>query len=93
MAKEAEQGQAAPAVVPGYGEADDEAASMNKAAHEEETHGRAGVADSSQSASDALAKVVPDAAGPLGYGTTETNVKKRIAEAAAREGSKPPGPV
>lgn len=93
MANEAEQGQAAPTVVPGYGEADDEAASMNKAAHEEETHGRAGAADSRQLASNDLAKVVPDAAGPVGYGTTETDVKKRIAEAAAREGSKPAGSV
>jgi len=93
MAKEAEQGQAAPAVEPAYGEADDEAASMNKAAHEEETQGRAGVTDSSQSASDVAAKVVPDAAGPLGYGTTETDVKKRIAEAAARKASKPAGSV
>lgn len=93
MTKKAELGQAASAVVPGYGEADDEAASMNKAAHEDETQGRAGVGDSSQPASDASAKVVPDAAGPLGYGTTETNVKKRIAEAAAREEAKPPHPA
>jgi len=88
MAKKAEQHQAAPVVVPGYGEADNEAESMNKAAHEEETHGRAGIADSSQAASDAAAKVVPDAAGPLGYGTTETDVNKRIAETASRESSK-----
>lgn len=93
MAKEAEQGQAAPAVVPGYGEADDEATSMNKAAHEQETHSGAGAAGGSQPALDAAKKVVPDAAGPVGYGTTETDVKKRIAEAAAREGSKPAGSV
>ena len=93
MAKEAEQGQAAPAVVPGYGEMDDEAASMDKAAHEEETHSGAGAAGGGQSALDAAEKVVPDTAGPVGYGTTETDVKKRIAEAASRKASKPAGSV
>ena len=81
MAKEAADGQATPAVVPGYGEADGEAASMANAAHEDETHGKAG-------APGAEAEIVPDDAGPVGYGTTETDVKKRIAEAASREASK-----
>jgi hypothetical protein len=89
MAKEAEQGQAVPAVVPGYGEADDEAASMDKAAHGSETQGQAGAADAGQPASGAAAKAVPDAAGSVGYGTTETDVKKTIAETASREASKP----
>lgn len=89
MPKEAEQGQATPAVVPGYGEADDEAASMDKAAHGSETRDQAGVADAGQPASEAAAKVVPDTAGPVGYGTTETDVKRVIAETASRKTSKP----
>jgi len=89
MPKEAEQGQATPAVVPGYGEADDEAASMDNAAQGGETQGQAGMADAGQPASGAAAKVVPDVAGPVGYGTTETDVKRVIAETASREAPKP----
>ena len=89
MAKEAEQGQAAPAVVPGYGEADDEATSMAKAAHDNETRNQTGTAGASEAT--AAVKVVPDNAGPVGAGTTETDVKGRVAEAAAREASKPAG--
>jgi hypothetical protein len=94
MAKEAEQGQATPAVVPGYGEADDEAASMDKAAGDKAAGDRAAggthdQADAGQSAPEAAAKIVPDVAGPIGYGTTETDVKKRIAEIASRETLKP----
>lgn len=99
MAKEAEQGQATPAVVPGYGEADDEAASMDKAAGDRTAEAKAAgdraaggthdQTDAGQSALKAAAKIVPDAAGPVGYGTTETDVKKRIAETASRETSKP----
>ena len=85
MAKEAAEGQATPAVVPGYGEADGEAASMAKAAHEDETNGKAGAG---AGAPGAETDVVPEEAGPVGYGTTETDVKKRIAEAASREASK-----
>lgn len=89
MAKEAEQGQATPAVVPGYGEADDEAASMDNAAGDKAAGGTHDQADAGQSAPEAAAKIVPDGAGPIGYGTTETDVKKRIAETASRETSKP----
>ena len=73
------QGEPAPDVVPGYGEADDEAASMMKAA-EAGGEGHKAIAG--------LAPV-PDDAGPVGHGTTETDVKARIAEAAARAASKP----
>ena len=90
MAKEAEQGQPTPAVVPGYGEADDEAASMNEAAREEEG-GQPGTGSPALSPSDAAEKIVPGDAGPVGYGTTETNVKQRIAEAAARAALKGTG--
>ena len=90
MAKKAEQGQAAPTVVPGYGEMDDEAESMSKAAHEDETHSGASEAGG-QSALDAAKKIVPETAGPVGYGTTETDVKKSIAETASRKASKPAG--
>ncbi len=76
MTKKAEQGEATPAVVPGYGEADGEAASMDKAAH-------GGKADAA--APDAAPQPVPDSAGPVGYGTSETDVKKRIAETASRK--------
>ena len=86
MAKEAAEDEATPAVVPGYGEADGEAASMAKAAHEEE-HGQAGAG---AAAPDAEATLVPDA-GAVGYGTTETDVKKRIAEATSREAAKTAG--
>lgn len=89
MTKEAEQGRAVPAVVPGYGEADDEATSMAKAAHDNETRNQTGTAGASEAAT--AVKVVPDNAGPVGAGTTETDVKGRIAEAAAREASKPAG--
>jgi len=81
MAKEAEQGGATPAVVPGYGEADGEAASMNKAA----------AGGASSPVPDAAAKVVPDDAGPVGHGTAEVDVKARIAESAAREAAKQGG--
>ena len=80
MAREAEQGAETPAVVPGYGEADAEAASMNKAA-----------AGASPPVPDAAAKVVPDDAGPVGHGTAEVDVKARIAEAAARQAAKQGG--
>lgn len=86
MTKEAEQGEATPAVVPGYGEADDEAASMDKAAHDGKTRSKA---DANPAAPDAAAQVVPDNAGPVGYGTSETDVKKRIAETASRKAAKP----
>lgn len=93
MADKADQGQATPAVVPGYGEADDEAASMAKAAAKEaqgdEAPSQAGAADAGQAAPDAAAKVVPEAVGPVGYGTTETDVKRAIAETASREAAKP----
>lgn len=79
MATNAGKGQPTPAVVPGYGEADGEAASMNKAA----------AGEVSPPAPDAAARVVPDDAGPVGHGTTETDVKARIAETAAREATKP----
>ena len=85
MAKDAEEGEKTPVVVPGYGEADDEAASMDKSAHEEETHGKA-VAN--VATPDTEAKLIPDNAGPVGQGTTETDVKKRIAETASREAAK-----
>lgn len=89
MAKEENQGAATPSVVPGYGEAGGEAASMDKAAHNSKTHSQGGAADSNQSAPEAAAEVVPDVAGPVGYGTSETDVKKRIADAASREAAKP----
>ena len=85
MAKEAAEGAATPAVVPAYGEADGEAASMSKAAQDEEGRGQAGM---DGEASDVRAGPVPDDAGPVSHGTTETDVKKRIGEAAAREASK-----
>ena len=81
MAKDAEKGQPIPAVVPGYGEADGEAASMSKAA----------AGDAGPPVPAAVAKVVPDDAGPVGAGTTETDVKARIAEVAAREAAKRDG--
>ncbi len=80
MTKEVEQGAGTPAVVPGYGEADGEAASMNKAA--------AGV---SPLVPDAAAQIVPDDAGPVGQGTAEVDVKARIAETAARQAAKREG--
>ena len=89
MAKEVEEGQPAPAVVPGYGEAGKESASMNKAAHEEETRSGAGKPGSSQSASKAPTQTLPPAEAPPSSGTTETDVQKAIAETAARERSKP----
>ncbi len=89
MAKEKEQGRATPSVVPGYGEADAEAASMDKAAHNSKVDSEVGATDSNRSAPDAAAEVVPDGAGPVGYGTSETDVKERIAEAASREAAKP----
>lgn len=80
MTKKAEQGEATPAVVPGYGEADGEAASMDKAAHEGKTGSKADAA-----ATEVAEQPVPDTAGPVGYGTSETDVKKRIAETASRK--------
>ena len=72
-------------IVPGYGEADSEAASMNSAAKKDETRDQADPSDLKRDATEAAAKIPPAEAGPVGDGSSETDVKRRIAETARRK--------
>ena len=67
-----------------YGEGGAEAGSMDRAA-EASVRGSSG-----PSPADCLAqaKVVPADAGPVGHGSTETDVKANLAEVAEREAAK-----
>ena len=85
MAEKAKPGSAPPETPSAYGEADSEAASMDKAAQKDESRGRTAVADASRAASEAAAKVPPAESGPVGQGTAEVDVKRRIAETARRK--------
>ncbi len=78
------QGEA-PGVVPGYGEADAEAASMARAARKDERRGPAAASEAERAASDAAAKVPPAGSGRVGHGTSETDVKENLAETARRK--------
>ena len=76
---------AQPGIIPSYGEGDGEAASMSRAAEKDELRDQTGTTGLEQAASDAAAKVPPAEAGPIGEGTSETEVGRRLAETARRK--------
>lgn len=85
MTDEVKPGNTQPEVASGYGEADSEAASMEKAARKDELRGQTGASKADRAASEAAAKILPAEAGPVGYGTSEVDIKRNIVEAARRK--------
>ncbi len=85
MAGKVKQDNTQPEVASGYGEAESEAASMDKAARKDELRSQAGTSEANRAASEAAAKIPPAEAGPVGHGTSEIDVKRQIAETARRK--------
>jgi hypothetical protein len=85
MTDEVKPGNTQPEVASGYGEADSEAASMEKAARKDELRSQVGASKADPAASKAAAKIPPAEAGPIGHGTSEIDIKRHIAEAARRK--------